>query len=155
SCVARRRGVSGGQVRRGRHSDQPRGGHGTAFFFYWTPRRPLGRPPPPRGGRDSSVCHLQGDLVQRREVLACRERVRVDDLALVATYDQVHVAGPRAPGVRLRRPGGVVGVAVVVANDLHARGVAVAHHLDVLALVQLVAVARAVDDLVPDPPRLR
>src|SRR5712692_4589301 len=92
---------------------------------------------------------------KRPAVLFGDERVGIDRLAFCDRNDDVHVAGPRPLGVEARSLGGVVGMAVVVAEDVEALGVRLALDADVVARIDLVAVARALDDDVPRPAHLR
>src|SRR5260370_36088065 len=68
---------------------------------------------------------------KRTAVLFSNERVGVDRLAFRDRDDHVHIARPRPLGVEPRRLGGMVGMAVVVAEDVEAPGVHLALDADV------------------------
>src|SRR4029077_9428040 len=74
------------------------------------------------------------------------ERVGVDRFAVMDRDDQIDVAGPRAFRVEPRRLRRVVGVTVVVADDVQPRGVGLALDADVVSRIDLVAIARPLHD---------
>src|SRR2546423_7986555 len=74
------------------------------------------------------------------------ERVGIDRLGLVHRDDQVGIACPRAFGVEPRRLGRVVRMAVVVADDLHSLVISLTLNPDVVPRIDLIAIARAVDN---------
>src|SRR5256714_11722724 len=82
------------------------------------------------------------------------ERVGIDRLGLVHRDDQVDVACPRALGVEPRRLGRVVRMAVVVADDLHSLVISLTLNPDVVPRINLIAIARAVDNDVARTPDL-
>src|SRR5579859_4544603 len=97
---------------------------------------------------------LQRLRAERTAVLVGDERVGVDGLAVVDGHDDVDVPGPRALGVESRRLRRVVRVAVVVAHDVETARVSLALDPDVVARVDLVAVAGALDHYVARAPHL-
>src|SRR5712691_11890109 len=99
--------------------------------------------------------HVQRLGLKRTPVLLGHERVRVYEFAGHHRDDEIDVAGPRALGVETRGLRGVVGMAVVVADDVLAVGVSFALDADVVARVDLVPVPRALDDDVARPFGLR
>src|SRR6266498_2126335 len=87
-------------------------------------------------------------------VMVGDERVRFRGVAVVDGNDHVHIARPGTLGVEPRRLCGMVGMAVVVADDVHPRGVRLALDADVVARIDLVAVTCPLDDDVARPPGL-
>src|SRR5256885_3525824 len=90
--------------------------------------------------------------MKRTAVLLGHERVRLDGFTVRHRHDEIHVAGPRALGVETRGLRGVVGMAVVVADDVLAACVGLALDAYVVARIYLVPVACTVDDDVARPP---
>src|SRR5712692_7871603 len=62
------------------------------------------------------------------------------------SHDDVHIARPRALRVKAGGLRGMVGMAVVVADDVEARVIGLALNADVVPRVYLVTIARALDD---------
>src|SRR6266851_3648771 len=87
-------------------------------------------------------------------VLVGHEAVCVDRLAVFDRNDQVDVARPGPLGVESRRLRGVVGMAVVVPDDVQPVGVGLALDADVVTRVDLIAITRPLDDDVARPPHL-
>src|SRR5689334_19703285 len=79
------------------------------------------------------------------------EGIRVHRLTAFDRHDHVHVAGPGALGVKPRRLSRMVWMAVVVADDVHGRRVGLALDADVVARIDLVAVACSLHDDVARP----
>src|SRR3984893_5523504 len=92
--------------------------------------------------------------MERAAVLLRDERVGVDGLALLDRDDHVDITRPCAFGVEDGSARGVVGMAVVVADDAEPRVIRLSLDANVVEGIDLIAVARALDDDVPRAPNL-
>src|SRR5437588_427026 len=89
---------------------------------------------------------LQGLRLERAAVLFRDEGVGVYRFAVMHRDDDVDIAGPRPLGVESRRLRRMVGMAVVVADDVEAGGVCLALDSDLISRVDLIAIASTLDD---------
>src|ERR1700674_1082351 len=139
------------------------------------PIRPVSLPPPGEGARPRSgrwdggrsnpepgrVSDLPGKCLQglldhlARFPVGASEDLPLFDLSSHARDDQVEVVGPGLLGVPDRRIGRVVGMAVVVADDVEAGPIAILLDRAVLAGIDLIRVARALGVCVRRSPGLR
>src|SRR3981081_2828781 len=92
---------------------------------------------------------------ERPTVVVGHETVLVNRLAVRDRNDQVDIARPRSLGVEARRLSGGIRGAVVVADDVESLCVRLALDADVVAGIDLVAIAGALDDDVASSPHLR
>src|SRR2546423_317456 len=104
--------------------------------------------------RRSSSDDLQRFRPEGAAVALGDEGVGVHRLAFRDRHDHIHVSGPRPLGVESGRLRGVVGVAVVVADDVVSVRVGLALDADVIAWIDLVTVARPFDNYVASASRL-
>src|SRR6266568_8691423 len=117
------------------------------LLFDRGPREVTAKPLTSRGFSD----YFQSLGMKRSAVLLGRERVRIDGFAVRHRHYEIDVAGPCALGVETRGLRRVVGMAVVVADDVLAVGVSLALDADVVARIDLVPVSRTLDDDVARP----